>query len=122
MHDEEIFMTDPSGRVPPRRIVLWSCGGGRQSAGIAALIVLGKLPKPDHVAMVALEWEVRSVWPYVNTYIRPVLQALGVPFSVVPRAQYATREFWGGSDGRLLLLPIHSNKSGEASKFSEYCS
>lgn len=36
------------------RVQLWSCGGGRQSAGIAALIALGELPKPDHVAMVAL--------------------------------------------------------------------
>lgn len=43
-----------------KRVQLWSCGGGRQSAGIAALIVEGKLPKPDHVCMVALECEVRS--------------------------------------------------------------
>lgn len=104
------------------RVQLWSCGGGRQSAGIAALIVRGDLPKPDHVAMVALEWEVRTVWPYVNRYIRPALASLGVPFTAIPRADYATREFWGGGDGKSILLPVHSNQSGEPSKLPEYCS
>lgn len=104
------------------RVQLWSCGGGRQSAGIAALIVQGKLPKPDHAAMVALEWEMRVVWPYVNRYIKPALESLGVPFSAVPRAKYATREFWGGADGRSLLLPAYSDFSGKPSKLPEYCS
>lgn len=113
-----------STEAPPanRRIQLWSCGGGRQSAGIAALIVQGKLPKPDHAAMVALEWEFRQVWPYVNRYIRPALQALGVPFTAIPRATYATREFWGGADGKTLLLPAHTNQSGTSSKLAEFCS
>ena len=104
------------------RVQLWSCGGGRQSAGIAALIVQGKLPKPDHAAMICLEWEVGTVWPYVNTYIKPAMESLGVPFSVIPRAKFATRTFWGGVDDHLLLLPAYSNKSGEPSKLSEYCS
>lgn len=104
------------------RVQLWSCGGGRQSAGIAALIVEGKLPRPDHACMVALEWEVRAVWPYVNGYIRPALQALGIPFTAIPRSDYALHGFWGGADGRTLLLPAHTNQSGEASKLNEFCS
>lgn len=104
------------------RIQIWSCGGGRQSAGIAALIVLGKLPTPDQAAMVAIEWEFREVWPYVNSYIRPAMAARGVPFTAIPRATYATKEFWGGADGNSLLLPAHSNQSGEASKLPEFCS
>lgn len=104
------------------RVQLWSCGGGRQSAGIAALIVGGQLPKPDHVAMVALEREYRAVWPYVNRYIRPALQALGVAFTAIPRAKYATKDIWGGADGQSLLLPAHSNFSGKPSKLPEYCS
>jgi len=105
-----------------KRIQLWSCGGGRQSAGIAALIVEGYLPKPDHVCMVALESEFRQVWPYVNRYIRPAMQALGVPFTAIPRAKYATKDIWGGADGKSLLLPAHSNQSGQASKLPEFCS
>ncbi len=30
-----------------KRVELWSCGGGRQSAGIAAFIKEGLLPRPD---------------------------------------------------------------------------
>lgn len=104
------------------RVQLWSCGGGRQSAGIAALIVQGELPTPDHVAMVALEHEFRQVWPYVNRYIRAALASIGVPFTAIPRATYATRDLWGGADGQTLLIPAHTNQSGEASKLSEFCS
>lgn len=103
-------------------VQLWSCGGGRQSAGIAALIVQGKLPKPDHVAMVALEREFRSVWPYVNRYIRPALASLGVSFTAIPRADYATKGLWGGADGKSILLPVHTDQSGKASKLPEFCS
>jgi hypothetical protein len=104
------------------RVQLWSCGGGRQSAGIAALIVEGKLPQPDHVCMVALEWEVRSVWPYVNRYIRPALSKLGVPFTAIPRTAYDGHGFFAGTDGLTPLLPVYSDKSGVKSKLSEYCS
>lgn len=36
---------------------LWSCGGGTQSAAIAALIVRGDLPKPDLSIIVDTERE-----------------------------------------------------------------
>lgn len=104
------------------RVQLWSCGGGRQSAGIAAMIVQGRLPKPDHVCMVALEWEKRTTFAYVNGFIRPAMQQLGVPFTYVPRKKYATKGLWGGEDGRTLLLPVHTDQSGAPSKFNEFCS
>lgn len=104
------------------RIQLWSCGGGRQSAGIAALIVQGRLPKPDHVAMVALEWEMRKVWPYVNKYIRAAMESLGVPFTAITRKKYATRDFFGGESGATPLIPAWTNQSGSPSKLNEWCS
>jgi hypothetical protein len=104
------------------RVQLWSCGGGRQSAGIAALIVQGRLPKPDHVAMAALEWEKRSTFAYVNGFIRPAMQRLGVPFTYVPRKKYATKDLWGGEDGKSILIPAHTNQSGEIAKLDEFCS
>lgn len=104
------------------RIQLWSCGGGRQSAGIAAFIVQGRLPKPDHVAMVALEWEKRTTFEYVNAYIRPAIRALGIPFTYVSRKKYDDYGLWGGADGRTLLIPAHSNITGQSSKLSEFCS
>jgi hypothetical protein len=104
------------------RVQLWSCGGGRQSAGIAALILEGKLPRPDHACMVALEWEIKTVWPYVNAYIRPAMERLGVPWTTIPRKKYATKDFWGGLDGDSILLPAYTNASGKPSKLPEFCS
>ena len=105
-----------------RRVQLWSCGGGRQSAGIAALIVQGRLPKPDHARMIRLEWEADTVWPYVDTYIRPAMERLGVPFTAIDRKEYATKDLWGGADGDTLLIPAFSDFTGDVSKFAEYCS
>lgn len=110
--------------MAPSRVQLWSCGGGRQSAGIAALIVQNRLPKPDHVAMVALEWERRETFAYVNAHVRPALRSLGVPFTYVSRKKYSRPGlFWEAEDGgESLLLPAHTNQSGEPSKLPELCS
>ena len=124
---------------PDGCIKLWSCGGGRQSAGVAALIVQGRLPKPDHVVMAALivqgrlpkpdhvvmaalEWERKATFRYVNAHIRPAMQSLGIPFSYAPRKKYATVGFWSGEDGKSITLPVYSDKGGKPSKLSEYCS
>lgn len=104
------------------RVALWSCGGGRQSAGIAAMIVQGRLPKPDHVCMAALEWEKRTTFAYVDQYVRPAMRSLGVPFAYVPREKYATKGFWGGAGGDSLLLPAWTNLSGTDSQMDEFCS
>jgi len=104
------------------RIQLWACGGGRQSAGIAALIALGRLPKPDYACMVRLEGEIHTTWPYVDTYIRPAMARMGVPFTAIDRAEYATKDFWGGADGETILLPVYTNQSGKPSKLTEFCS
>jgi hypothetical protein len=104
------------------RVQLWSCGGGRQSAGIAALIVEGKLPRPDHACMVKLEGEVGTVWPYVDTHIRPALERLGVPFSVIDRKTYSTRDLYSGADLDTVVIPAYTDQSGKISKFDEFCS
>lgn len=104
------------------RIQLWSCGGGRQSAGMAALMLEGRLRKPDAACMVAIEWEVKTTWKYVNGYIRPAMRKLGVPFTMIPRKKYAKVDFWSGKDGDSITLPVYSNQSGKKSKLDEYCS
>lgn len=104
------------------RVQLWSCGGGRQSAGIAALVLQGRLPKPDHVCMVALEWERRETFRYVNAHVRPAMKSLGIPFTYAPRKKYAAVGFWSGEDGQSTVLPVYTNQSGEPGKLPEYCS
>lgn len=104
------------------RVQLWSCGGGRQSAGIAALILQGELPHPDHVVMAALEWERKATYRYVCDYIRPAMRSLGIPFTFVSRKKYATKDFFGGTSGTKPLVPAYTNRSGNPSKLSEFCS
>lgn len=106
------------------RVQLWSCGGGRQSAGIAAMIVMGELPAPDHVCMAALEWEKRTTFEYVNAWIRPAMRKLGIPFTWIPRKKYSRPGmFWEAEDGnKTLLLPAYTDQSGEPSKLPELCS
>jgi hypothetical protein len=104
------------------RVQVWSCGGGRQSAGIAALIVQGRLPKPDHVCMAALEWERRATFRYVCDYVRPAMRSLGIPFTFISRKKYATKDFLGGADCASILLPAYTDQSGEKSKLPEWCS
>lgn len=72
--------------------------------------------------MVRLEWEIKRVWPYVETYIRPALEAKGVTFSPIERSEYATKDFWGGTDRESILLPCYTDESGEPSKLPEWCS
>lgn len=106
------------------RVQLWSCGGGRQSAGIGAMIEMGELPPPDAVCMAALEWERRDTFRYVNAYIRPAMKRLGIPFTYIPRKKYSRPGlFWEAEDGNLsLLVPAYSNQSGQPSKLPELCS
>lgn len=56
-------------------VEIFSHGGGTQSAAITALIVQGKLPKPDFVCIVDTERERQSTWDYLDAVIRPALLA-----------------------------------------------
>lgn len=54
------------GAAPARLIEVFSYGGGRQSAGISALILQGRLPKPDLVIIADTEKEKDTTWQYLN--------------------------------------------------------
>ena len=107
---------------PVSRVQLWSCGGGRQSAGIAALILQGRLPKPDAAVMVDTGREKRSTWDYLNAYLRPAIERFGVPFTLIRTADYATVDLWSGEDGESLLIPAYSDQGVAGSKLPEWCS
>lgn len=101
---------------------IWSCGGGTQSAAIAALIILGRLPKPDYAVMVDTEREKSATWLYLKHVLRPNLEEAGVNLVVVPKSRYATVDVWGGKDKRSCLLPCFTTQSGELGKLTNYCS
>lgn len=87
---------------------VWSCGGGTQSAAIAALICQGRLDKPDVAIMVDTEREKASTWRYVHGVIVPNLRAVGVELQIVPKSTLATVDLYGKNGD--LLLPVYTEK------------
>ena len=60
------------------RTQIWSSGGGVQSTAIAALIVQGKLPKPDIAVIADTERELSTTWKYIEEVTGPALASVGV--------------------------------------------
>ena len=101
------------------RIQVWSCGGGTQSAAIAALICRGDL-RPDISVIVDTEREVEQTWLYYETVLVPELAKAGVVLHRVPKSDYATVDLYGGANGDKLLIPALLD--GGAGKLPTYCS
>lgn len=101
------------------KTLAWSCGGGRQSVGIAALIVQGKLPKPDIAIIVDTEREKSSTWNYYGEILRPELARVGVDLVRVKKSDYATVDLYRNDD---LLIPAFTTQNGKVSKMSTFCS
>ena len=104
------------------RVQLWSCGGGRQSVLMLGLIKRGDLPKPDAACMVDTNRERSSTWRYVNAVIRPELELLGVPFTVIDRSRYATVDLWSGEEEASCVLPGYTTQGTGDGKLPEFCS
>lgn len=95
---------------------VWSCGGGTQSAAIAALICTGRLEKPDFALMVDTERERSSTWEYVYSVLIPKLQEVGVHLVIVPKSKYATVDIY--TDIGEITLPVFT----ENGKLPTFCS
>jgi hypothetical protein len=102
------------------RIQVWSCGGGTQSAAIAALIIQGRLPRPAYSVMVDTEREKSSTWRFVNGVLKPRLAEVGCDLVIVPKSRYATVDLYSGNGD--LLLPVYTTQNGAVSKMPGYCS
>lgn len=101
------------------RTLVWSCGGGRQSVGIAALIVQEILPKPDIAVIVDTGREKSSTWAYYNRILKPELARIGVDLVRVNKDDYATVDLYRNDD---LLIPAFTTLNGKVSKMPTFCS
>lgn len=107
--------------LDPTRTQVWSCGGGTQSAAIAALIVQEKLPRPDIAVMVDTGREKSSTWEYAEAVLIPALRGVGVELEIVKTADWATHDLYGGADDQTLLMPVFTTRDG-LGKLPGYCS
>ena len=89
--------------------IIWSNGGGTQSAAIAVLIAQCKLPVPERVVMADTSRECSQTWTYLDNCIRPLLWKVGLEVEVVPHS-YADADLYSiskdGSKRPDLLLPV----------------
>ena len=105
-----------------KRTQIWASGGGVQSTAIAALIVLGRLQKPDLAVIADTGREQSTTWSYMEQVTVPALAKVGVNLQRVHAKDYATVDLYGGADGESLLIPAFTNQSGEMGKLPAFCS
>jgi hypothetical protein len=100
---------------------IFSSGGGTQSAAITALIVQGKLPRPDVVIIADTGYEKATTWQYLDAVIRPELAKVGLEVHRVTQ-EWATAGTLSTS-GECVTMPMFSDQIvGEVSKLDGYCS
>lgn len=100
---------------------VWSCGGGTQSAAIAALIVKGLLPPPAVAAIADTGREASETWRYYETILQPELAKVGVDLVRLPHS-LATVDLFGGKYKDTALMPMFTRRNGEVGQASKYCS
>lgn len=107
-------------------IEIFSHGGGTQSAAITALIVQGRLPKPDYVCIVDTERERSTTWEYLDAVIRPALKTVGIDVHRIRKSEWGSRPEhgldWLSHNRNTVLLPAFSNQTGVAGKLLGFCS
>lgn len=107
-----------------RREIL-TYGGGIQSTTIAALIIAGKLPRPERIVMADTGRERSLVWNYLDEVTNPRLSTVGL---TVERIDPTTYTRWGLTKGQSpnsedeavgdLLIPVYT----ENGKLPTFCS
>lgn len=109
--------------TPTTKAQVFSSGGGTQSCAIAALIVQGRLPKPDICVIADTGYENHRTWEYTDAIVAPALQDCGVEVCRILAADWAS--LWGkgvfATSGQL-MIPAYTDQSGVISKLSTYCS
>lgn len=106
------------------KIQVFSSGGGTQSCCIAALIVQGKLPKPDYCVIADTGYENHRTWEYQDSVIVPALKSVMVEVFRVKASEWASPRASLGAfaaSGQL-IIPAFTDMSGCVSKLSAYCS
>jgi hypothetical protein len=113
-------------KLDPTVPQFWSCGGGTQSAAIAALIIQGKLPKPQFAAIADTERERESTWKYVDEVIVPAMAKIGVEFHRIPKSAFMTEDepdvFTNWGQPGVLIPAFKLNQHQPASRVDGFCS
>lgn len=97
------------------RTQVLSYGGGVQTVAMCALILRGKLPRPDIIVIADTGREKQSTWDYLDEVVQPALRREGMQVEIAPHS-LATVDLYAGNGD--LLLPVYT-KTG---KLPTFCS
>jgi hypothetical protein len=105
---------------------VWSCGGGTQSAAIAALIVRGDLPKPDAAVIADTGREASATWRYYEGTLKPELARVGVDLVKLEHSfdgdGWNTVDLYGGKERDTVLMPMFTTTGEQVGQTSKFCS
>ena len=87
--------------------IIFSYGGGTQSAAICILIGQGRLPRPERIVMADTGREASQTWEYLNTAISPYLSAVGLEVEIAGH-DLATVDLYAHNGD--LLIPAYTDK------------
>lgn len=85
--------------------IIWSFGGGTQSAALAVLVVTGRLPLPERIVMADTGREASETWEYLSTVIQPYLAQVSREVEIAIHA-LATVDLYAGNGD--LLIPAYT--------------
>jgi len=100
--------------------LVWSYGGGTQSAAIAVMILTGELPKPDIVVMADTSREVTETWDYLKNVVQPVLSTINLTVQIISH-KYAYWDVYKENKGDI-LIPAFTRINGPVGKLPTHCS
>lgn len=100
---------------------VWSCGGGTQSCAIAALIVQGKIQKPDIAVIADTGYEKQSTWNYCDKVLIPELSNVGVDLVRIYAKEFSPCGTNFANSKGTVLMPCFTTENGNG-KLSAYCS
>ena len=98
---------------------VWACGGGVESTTIAALIVQGKLPKPDLAYITDCGWERSSTWEHVNNFLIPELDKVNVRLQIIKTVDYTENDIIDRNGW--IRIPLFVKKNGKIGKARSFC-
>jgi hypothetical protein len=106
-------------------IEVFSSGGGTQSTCMAALIVQGRLPKPDYVVIADTGRECETTWQYMDAVTIPALNQIGVEVHrILPDWQSVPAHGMNymTHNGNTMIIPAWTDQNGDVGKLSGFCS
>lgn len=85
--------------------IIFSYGGGTQSAAICVLVAQGRLPRPKRIVIADTGREASQTWEYLDTVIQPYLANVGLSVEVAPHSLSAVDMYGHNGD---LLIPAYT--------------